>query len=366
MAGRMDRYVAKAVLGAYAAALMFLVFMVIIIELLLEMDQYILAAEKHDIGVLQLVWSVCVYQAVSVPYVFVTIAPFVAVIAAMFAVSRFMGQNELAPMLFTGRSMFRILRPLLGIGLLSALAMGLLWQTAVPYCASLRHSMRARLSGGSGEVSLEDGILRSPDNDGLILYCKRYYHGLQKMEGVILYDDGGSTGDSTGNDTYTEAAAATWNKEQSEWELIDGKCKRGDIYQVRRWLGMPKLTPELLWQSGKKEREAGELSYTELLELMQAHPHSRAYVLALHQHITFPLANLVLLLLALPFAVHFERGNRIERVAMSIVICGGYLFVDLTCQNLGQNHYLHPVVASWVPTILFGSLGVVVFGGIRT
>jgi lipopolysaccharide export LptBFGC system permease protein LptF len=362
MAGRMDRYVAKAVLGAYFAALVFLVFMVIIIELVMEMDQYMLAAERHDIGVFSLAWLICMYQAVSVPYIFVTIAPFVTVIAAMFAVSRFISQNELAPMLFTGRSMFRILRPLLGVGLLSALAMCLLWQTAVPYCAGLRHSMSARLAGGSGEVSLERGTLKSPQHDSLTLYCKRYYHGQQRMEGVILYDDGGDSG----RDVYVEASAATWDREQSEWKLVDGKCKKADIYEERRWLGMPGLTPELLWQSGKHEREAGELSYTELLELIEAHPHGRSYVLALHQHITFPLANLILLLLALPFAVHFEGGNRIERVAMSIVICGGYLVVDLTCQNLGQNYHLHPVVASWVPTILFGSLGVVVFGGIRT
>lgn len=362
MAGRMDRYVARAVLGAYAAALVFLIFMVIMIEMLMEMDQYVLAAEKHNIGVFHLMWLVIKYQAVSVPYLFVTIAPFVAVIAAMFAVSRLMSQNEMAPMLFTGRSMFRILRPLLGVGLLSALMMALLWQTAVPYCAGLRHSMRSRLSGGSGEVSLTDGILRSPENDDLVLYCRRYYHGLQKMEGVILYDEGAAADEST----YVEAAVATWDPKQEEWALTEGRSRRGNISQARRWLGMPGLTPELLWQSGKKEREAGELSYSELFELMQAHPHSRAYVLALHQHVTFPLANIILLLLALPFAVHFERGSRIERVAMSIVICAGYLCADLTCQNLGQNYYLHPVVASWVPTILFGSLGVVVFGGIRT
>lgn len=358
----MDRYIVKAVLGAYTAALVFLTFMWVMIEMLLEMEQYMLAASKHGMGVFELLWLLCKYQMVSVPYLFVTIAPFVAVIAAMFAVARLMGQNELAPMLFTGRSMFRILRPLLVVGLLSAGMMALLWQTAVPYCAGLRHGMRARLAGGSGDVSLTDGLLRSPENEDLILYCKRYYHGLQKMEGVILYDAGAPPDEAI----YVEAAVATWDPGQEEWALTQGRCKQGDISEVRRWLGMPGLTPELLWQSGKKEREAGELSYSELVELMQAHPHSRAYVLALHQHITFPLANVILLLLALPFAIHFERGGRIERVAMSIVICAGYLFADLTCQNLGQNYYLHPVVASWVPTILFGSLGVVVFGGIRT
>ena len=89
-------------------------------------------------------------------------------------------------------------------------------------------------------------------------------------------------------------------------------------------------------------------------------------MIAFHYRLTWPLANLVLLLLALPFAVHFERGSKIGRVILAIAICGGYLVVDLTCQNLGRQEYLHPIVASWTPTILFGSLGMVMFGGMRT
>jgi lipopolysaccharide export system permease protein len=88
--------------------------------------------------------------------------------------------------------------------------------------------------------------------------------------------------------------------------------------------------------------------------------------MALHRHITYPLANLVLLLLGLPFAIHFERGSRIERVLGAIGMCAAYLLFDLICQNLGYNDWIHPVVAAWSPTILFGSLGVALFSGVKS
>ena len=141
---------------------------------------------------------------------------------------------------------------------------------------------------------------------------------------------------------------------------------RGGVSESCSWLGEPGFTPELVWQAGLGSEQSADMSYSNLLTLRKLRPNRKDYVLALHHHITFPLANLVLLLLALPFAVHFERGSKVERVVFAILICGGYLLVDLTCQSLGRRDWMHPIVAAWSPTILFGSLGFVMFGSIRT
>ena len=108
------------------------------------------------------------------------------------------------------------------------------------------------------------------------------------------------------------------------------------------------------------------MSYTELMDLHRLNPRRRDFVLALHAHITFPIANLILLMLALPFSVSFERGRKLERVLFAVLICAFYLMADLTCQNLGRTGYFHPVFAAWLPPITFGSLGLVFFGSIRT
>ena len=150
-----------------------------------------------------------------------------------------------------------------------------------------------------------------------------------------------------------------------DWRLERGRRITEDSSRRIEWLQAGEVTPDLLWRLGKEGRDTVALSYSELLDLRELRPGRRDLVLAFHSHLTFPLANLILLLLALPFAVQFERGGRTERVVFAILLCAAYLITDLTCQNLGRS-LVHPVLAAWLPTILFGSFGLAFFSGIRT
>ena len=78
------------------------------------------------------------------------------------------------------------------------------------------------------------------------------------------------------------------------------------------WLERPDLTPEVLLQRSRETIEADTQSYTELVQTMILRPNRADVRLALHRRITFPLANLILLMLALPLAIWFERGSRID------------------------------------------------------
>ena len=126
------------------------------------------------------------------------------------------------------------------------------------------------------------------------------------------------------------------------------------------------MTPAVLLQQSRETVDPETMSYSDLVELIEARPNRADVRLALHRHITFPFANILLLLLALPMAVRYERGSRIDRILAAIAMCGGYFLVDLVCQRLGQREWLHPIVAAWTPTIVFGSLGVVLFGSTRS
>ena len=364
MTARLDRYVTMNVLGAYAAALGFLVAMFVVFDLLFEMNRYVATAGRTGTSVIGLIGALFEYHVLGLPFVFVTIAPFVTVIASMFALSRLMATNEVAPMIFTGRSMFQVLRPMLGVATLSALAMGCTWQWIIPSVNDRYEQLHADLRGD--DFSLKKITIRSKTDPRLELFCREYHHEPRRMEGVILFHRGSSRGDGI----YVEAKSAVWNAEAEDWQLTGGKrmTRVGvNLETVEQdYLGMDGLTPNLLVDLGKVRKQRPGLSYTELLDLIELRPGNASYQLEFHVHFTFPLANIVLLLLALPFAVNFERGRRIERVVFAIVICAGYLVMDLTCRNLVYEDFVHPIVAAWTPTIVFGSLGVVVFGSMRT
>lgn len=362
MAGRLDRYVVKTLVGSYVGALVIVVFIYILFDLLLNFGRYMGVAEANGISFAQVlgVWSR--YHMVSVPWLYVTSAPFLTVVAGMFAVSKLMAANEVVPMVFTGRSMYRVLRPVFVLGGLSALTMAGIWQWGLPVLNPEIDRLSRLLDKGDFDAGVERPVLSSPDDPKLKLFCRRYLHDRQRIEGLDMVRSGVVREDAR----EVKAVAAVWDAERQDWELEQGFEHSIDSIEPRQFLGMRGLTPQLLQHVGKESKLTSLLSYTDLLQLQTLRPGQPAFVVAFHTHFTFPLANLVLLLLAVPFAVFFERGGKTARVAMSIVVCALYLIVDLICQNLGFGEHVHPVVAAWTPTILFGSFGAVMFAGIRT
>ncbi|MCA8950118.1 MAG: LptF/LptG family permease [Planctomycetes bacterium] len=358
---RLDRYVGRIVLGSFTAALAFFMLLIIIMDILAKMPRYVRVAEEQGFSTLDLIGALLWHYTLFLPVFFVTMAPFVTVIACMFAIARLQHANEVVPMLFVGRPMRRILRPLMLCGLLSGISMAACWQWVVPQVAPAITESDEELNRGIGtqkhlvDESTDEGVIRR-------LYVTEFEPAKNEVTGVSMLLEAVLAADSV----LITAKKGVWDGERGDWHLIEG-WREGVHKKVPvEWLGRGDLTPELLLQRGREAIEADTLSYTELAETMALRPNRADVRLALHRHITFPLANLILLMLVLPLAVWFERGSRIERILTAIGLCGAYALFDLTCQSLGGRGHLHPVVAAWSPTILFGSLGVVMYGGIKS
>ncbi len=356
----LDRYVARSVIGSVLASLLFFLLLTILLDLLHGLGGYLNAADRQGVGTLGLFWFLFQFYLRQSPGLFIVIAPFATVIGCMFAVARLMSLNELQPMLFVGRSMMRLMRPALLSGAVVGLAMVACYQWVVPSIATEVGSMQTFLSGG--ERALKNLVLEQRGTGFAGLNIRDYDPAEQRMRDVRLLRQGVLDGDAV----LFVATEARWDQRIGDWRLDGGLRRTRDGEQPCAILGAPEWTPEIVLQRGQDSVSCEVLSYGELIETRTQRPNRRDVAMALHRHVTYPLANLILLLLALPFAIHFERGSRIERVLGAIGVCGAYLLVDLTFQNLGYGGYVHPVVAAWSPTILFGSLGIVLFSSMRT
>lgn len=358
----LDRYVGRIVIGSWLSTLLFFVLLTVLLDLLNNLGKYLDRADDQGLGPAGLLWYLVGYYLELTPVSFVSLAPFVTTVACMFALARLLAANEVVPMLFAGRSMFRVLRPMLYMAAVSALAMAACWQWVLP---QLREQLVANASMFAGTGAQNEGVVMVEQHEGRrkLLFASRYDHGRRTMQGLLLLEEGQLAGDAT----LLTAEQATWDAAAGDWRLSGGQLRHGAVTELdRELLGEPTITPDRVWKAGIENLDVDLLSYSDLLDMHRVRPNRGDITLALHRHMTFPLANLILLLLALPFAIHFERGARIERTLAAIGVCGAYLLVDLTCQNLGNQKYLHPIVAAWLPTILFGSLGVSLFSGVRT
>jgi len=77
----------------------------------------------------------------------------------------------------------------------------------------------------------------------------------------------------------------------------------------------------------------------------------------LHRKIAFPTVALVMTLLGIPFAFVVARHGALYGVAISLLIAIVYWAVLAIFEALGNNAYLPPALAAWVPNLLFAATG---------
>ena len=365
MFGRMDRYLARAVVEAYVATGATFVLIVILFDLLANAGQYLRMADQAlDISVVSLMGLLAQYYACWLPGMFLSFAPYVTVIASMFAVSKLTSANEIVPMVFSGRSMFRVLRPVLLIAIGSALTMAAVWEWVAPMVSGRFLVLKAMLEDGRVDDAAK-GVLVHAASGQQVLFCEKYRNRLQQMEEMTVYDRGA---EGEGPSVY-RARFADWEADgEGRWVLSDGVRHHGNRIMPCPALALPGITPDTVWHlsRGANAEQVQLLSYSELARLRELRPGRHDLRLQYHVHFTMPLACIILILLTLPLAVYFERGSRAERVVFAILICAAYLVFDLASRSLGLRQFVDPAVAAWGPVIVFGAFGAVFYSSVRT
>ena len=78
---------------------------------------------------------------------------------------------------------------------------------------------------------------------------------------------------------------------------------------------------------------------------------------------------IVLLLIGLPPIVGSDRlaRNRVLGIGVSLLVGGGFYLVSFVCNHLANHDYIPTAgMASWLPVIMFGAIGIYFFDSMRT
>jgi len=122
----------------------------------------------------------------------------------------------------------------------------------------------------------------------------------------------------------------------------------------------------------KSEGDPTLKSFRELLRSENEPPALRQKKLViLHGRIAFPLASVVLLLVAVPLLFQQEGGKSTwVGMGLALLVSMGFYFVNYLSQLAGQNPQGllagAPALAAWLPVLLFGALGGVLMARMNT
>ncbi len=85
-----------------------------------------------------------------------------------------------------------------------------------------------------------------------------------------------------------------------------------------------------------------------------------------HQRLTRPILGMVLVVLGLSVILRDQNRNVIISSGMCLVLCGVFFASCYACKMLGDNEYVNPALAAWLPVLFFGPHAVVLFDAVHT
>lgn len=368
--GRLDRYVLLHFAQSYLTAMLLMTGLFMVIDMASNLDNYL---ETWPDGSSAPVSVLVKYYVLNLPYLFLQVAPFITLIAGMFTVSKMLKAREVTAILSAGISARRMLVPLFLAGIGLAVGMFALREALVLGVAQERDSLRYVLENQRFDESYESLYVLEETGSNVVM--DRFFPGddetpphIDSLTTILRRDSDRGVIKYIRND----ARAATWNGEG--WDLVGGERTIIDLEdrseQLKRepvaTLEGYRFTPELALTFRRAKDSPLELSFGEVRELMRRDPDDTSYQTLWHYHLTFPLANVILLLVGIPLMFTYERGKGTDRIAIGGLLCVFYYAADFVFRTLGIKGVLSPLLSAWVPVLIFGAIGVMLYDSLRS
>ncbi len=368
--GRLDRYVLSHFVQSYLTAMLLMTGLFMVIDMASNLDNYLETWEDGSSAPASVLLR---YYILNLPYLFLQVAPFITLIAGMFTVAKMLKAREVTAVLSAGVSARRMLLPIFMSGVVLALGMFTLREALGLGVARERDSLRDILEKQRFEETYEE--LAIIEASASVVFLDEFRPepadgGPPRVDGLtaILRTDAEY---GVGNYIRTGAKTAEWV--DGVWRLHEGRrtvISADDTGQNREEsidsLDGYEFDPELALTFKRAKDAPLELSFSEVEELMRRDPDDTSYQTLWHYHLTFPLANVILLLVGIPLMFTYERGRGSERMAIGGLLCVFFYAADFVFRTLGIKGQLSPLLSAWIPVLIFGAIGVMLYDSLRS
>ncbi len=354
----LSRYLFREFLRAAAACILGFLFLFLLIDFVDHAEKLL----QHDASLREIGW----YYLTRAPGIFVLVSPVGTMLAVLVAVSLRVRSNEMTAIFSGGVSLFRACVPVLaGCAIVSALSL-LCSEVLAP--AANRHAreierlrmrpgkVAAQFSGNRYWMRGREGILSAQVVDG----PSRALRGFQYIEVDRDFRPLRRI-DSRSARLLSDGA----------WELAEGRERVfGESPSVTAFPLRTYRFPETMDGFIEGETPPAEMTYEQLSgyvrEVRRRGYEARGYETDLHAKIAYPMLNVLISMLAIPFALRSPRSGGIWRSIGFGLLAGFACWVVLSASlSLGRKGILPALLAAWLPGILFAGSGAALFRGVN-
>ena len=170
-----------------------------------------------------------------------------------------------------------------------------------------------------------------------------------------------------------EKSPRTISAKKGEWVTDTWKLENGTIYNYDEegkiiyemtFATMDIMIKEDLQKFFKNQRTPQEMNSKELKQqisiLQQAGADTKNFEVDLHMKYSVPFSGLIFVLLGVPLGLQVKRGGKSAGIIISIVLIFIYYISVSTARSFGRGGMIAPVLAAWLPNIIFAILGIII------
>jgi lipopolysaccharide export system permease protein len=358
LGGPLDRYVFKEFWKILVTTALGFPLLLVIIDLTENLDKYLARnLPKQDIALSYLYW---------VPESMFMVLPAAVLFATIFSIGAFTRHSEITAAKASGISFYRIALPIF-LGALLAAGVDLALGEVVPITNSRRNDL---LEEDKFRGSTTRYNFAFQGEFGRVYKVGQLNTTMGLLEALQIERRG------TGRDYPTMIIAterARW-KPKSGWALDRGEVKLIADSTPELSIGFGKMIDKRFVERPTdlmaKPRSPQEMRYRELTRFIRAKERSGEDANQLRVEralkIAIPVTCIIIALFGAPLATSTQRGGAAYGVGISLGITVIFLMLIQMTKAIGAKGLMPPDIAAWLPSAIFGLLGVVLLTRVRT
>ena len=361
--GTMDRYMTRNFISYFLMCTMILLLIYILADFTDNMERFRTRFEDPVTQALH-------FYGTQLPMFLYQILPYTLLMGTLWSLSKLCGGSEIVGMLQSGRSLLRLCLPVFIMALLVSFGYGICGYHWAPSGSLYREMVMKRNTNPDGTArsivyrsdatsriwrSATPALTTSPGDPMLGVTIDQFD---SKVRGRQL--------------KQYRADRATWNKEESTWTLENvyiremsapGVRPKDDVHEAVITLPFEEKPYQII-SPGHNDRvdamsTAGMYQYLE--SGAGAKEDRRRLRTEWHVRIARIASCMVLVLLAIPSAVTFQRRGTMKGIGIAVLLAALMLFFYRVFPSLGEAGVLKPWLSAWIPNILYIFIAIYLF-----
>ena len=351
----LDRYLLTRAISTLARTMLALVSVYVLVDLLTHRQSQIVRGDVPWPIVFQ-------YYAAFAPQIIQQVAPLAMLVSALLVLGDAAQHNEVTAALAGGVSLRRFVRMPVAVGAAFALGLFALQQGAGAAAAREAVSLRNAYFSQSPDI-LREGASWANLSGRWTCHIRKFNRIALTGEDVFIHSLGAEILEQVEvRRIYWDDGTERWMLEDGVWwEFPAGRAAGTDTRVTLREAPFTE-SPDVLFalKEPPGTKTAAELA-NDLRAAAARNVHVGPLWVDYHTNFSWPAVSLVMVGLAIPFALRLQRGGLAIGFGASIAIALAYVMVFHGATTLGHFGRLGPVTAAWLANFVFSITGAVLF-----